>query len=141
MCVKLRGSGMTPGQIMAFMTGAGKASGIWGFSYGKQANVRGESLRTVWKEWKDNTGILLADSFWEKDKQFVRPDSKPFNIAVIYNDHSEFAVITTPAIGLVKKYHGRMPLIIRDDHADNFLFDSEDFEPIGEELIVLKEAV
>lgn len=141
MCIKLKGSGMTPGQVMAFMTKLGKATGFWGFNQGTQANARKESLTTVWKNLKNNTGILVTDSFWEKDTQFVRSDGKPFNIAVIYNDRSEFAVVTTPALGIVKNYHGRMPLIIGNDQTDKFLVEHECPLSIDDTIIILKKAV
>jgi putative SOS response-associated peptidase YedK len=121
MCVKLRGSGMTPGQIMAFMTKLGKASGIWGFENGSRFNARYESLNDIWNKIQMNRGILTVDSFWEKGKQFVRQDGKLFNIGVIYNPKMEFAVITNPANYIVKPYHDRMPLIISDDSTKKFL--------------------
>jgi putative SOS response-associated peptidase YedK len=112
MCVKLRGSKMTPGQIAAFLTKVGKVSGVWGFQDGRQYNARWESLFTIWKkmEW----GILEADCFWEKSKRIVRVDRQPFQLGVIYNPQMEFSVITVPAQGVVKPIHHRMPLCVAD---------------------------
>lgn len=116
---------MTPGQVMAFMTKLGKASGIWGFNNGSQYNARVESLDTTWKTLNHNRGILAVDSFWEKGKQFVRPDGKLFKIGVIYNPKAEFAVVTAPANEVVIPYHGRMPLILADNEVDYWLQTSE----------------
>ena len=121
MCVKLKGSKMTPGQVHAFLTRLGKASGTWGFQNGSRYNVRSESIPTIWRKISTNRGILSVDSFWEKDKQFVREDGKPFNIGILHNDNCEFAVITVPAEGIVKPYHHRMPLLIDDNLANDFL--------------------
>lgn len=121
MCVKLKGNKMTPGQIQAFLTRLGKASGVWGFRNGQQANVRMESLTTVWKGIQMNRGILSVESFWERDKEFVHKDGKLFQLAVIHNPEYEFAVMTVPALGIVRDFHHRMPACLVDDHAENFL--------------------
>jgi putative SOS response-associated peptidase YedK len=125
MCVKLKGSGMSPGQIMAFMTKLGKAGGIWGITNGAQPNARVESLKTSWKAIQHNRGILSVDSFWERGKEFVSNDKKNFNVCVIYNAYMEFAVITAPANAVVKQYHDRMPLILDDDQAAMWLNGEE----------------
>lgn len=125
MCVKLKGGKITPGEVLAFFTKLGKASGVWGFNNGSQYNVRLDSLPTVWKKWQYNRGVLSVDSFWEKDKQFVRDDNGLFKIGVLYNDNAEFAVITTDANQIVKPYHHRMPLILTDKGAEDFLDNKE----------------
>ena len=121
MCVKLKGNKMTPGQVHAFLTKLGKASGVWGFRDGQQANVRLESLTTVWRGIQMNRGILSVESFWEKDKEFVRKDGKLFKLAVIYNPQMEFSVMTVPGNELVKQFHHRMPGCLVDDRAEDFL--------------------
>jgi putative SOS response-associated peptidase YedK len=121
MCVKLKGNKMTPGQVQAFLTKLGKASGVWGFDNGRQANVRIESLDTVWRGIKMNRGILSVESFWEKDKEFVRSDGKLFMLGVIFDEQYDFAVITVPANELVKPVHHRMPACLVDDRAEDFI--------------------
>lgn len=121
MCIKLKGSGMTPGQIQAFMTKLGKASGIWGFNNGTQYNARLESLDTTWGKYKDNKGILTVDSFWERGKQFVRRDGKLLQIGIIYNDKPEFAVVTMNANDVVKPFHHRMPVVLTEDSARDWM--------------------
>lgn len=121
MCVKLKGSKMSPGQIHAFLTRLGKASGIWGFNDGSQYNVRSESIPTVWKKISTNRGVLSVDSFWEKDARFVRDDQSNLYIGVLYNNVPEFAVITAPAQGIVVPFHHRMPLLIEDKSVEDFL--------------------
>jgi putative SOS response-associated peptidase YedK len=121
MCVKLKGNKMTPGQVQAFLTKLGKASGVWGFGNGKQANVRMESLSTIWRKIQMNRGILSVESFWERDKEFVRKDGKLFQLAVIFNPEYEFAVMTVPALGIVRDFHHRMPGCLVDDQAENFI--------------------
>lgn len=68
MCVKLKGSKMTPGQVHAFLTKLGKAAGTWGFRNGAQYNVRSESMPTIWRKIEGNRGILSVDSFWKLEK-------------------------------------------------------------------------
>lgn len=121
MCVKLKGSKMSPGQVHAFLTRLGKASGTWGFRNGSQYNVRSESISTIWRKISTNRGILSVESFWEKDKQFIHKDGKLFNIGVLYNDQAEFSVITVPAQGIVQAHHHRMPLLVDDNAVADFL--------------------
>lgn len=121
MCVKLKGGKITPGEILAFFTKLGKASGVWGFNNGSQYNVRLDSLPTVWKKWQYNRGVLKVDTFWEKDAQFARKDGDLFRIGVLYNDNAEFAVITIDANQVVKPFHHRMPLILTEQGAEDFL--------------------
>lgn len=124
MCTKLRGMRVTPGDIIAFFIKSGKASGTWGFNNGSQYNVRLDSVPTIWKKIQYNRGILKADSFWEKDKQFVSTTGQLLNIAVLYNG-TEFAVVTTEANPIVKPFHHRMPLILTEHGAEEFL-DNKD---------------
>lgn len=121
MCVKLKGSKMSPGQVHAFLTRLGKASGTWGLRSGAHYNIRSESMNKVWREISMNRGILSVDSFWEKDKQFVHKDGLLLNIGILYNNESEFAVLTSSAEGIVKPYHHRMPLLVEADYIEDFL--------------------
>lgn len=125
MCVKLRGSKMTPGQISAFMTRKGNVRGVWGFGKGSQYNARMESMSTVWKRLEGNRGVLTVDSFWESGKEFVRKDGGDFMIGVLYNQDMEFAVITAPANDVVKPCHARMPLILDNSSVQDFLDGKE----------------
>lgn len=114
---------MSPGQIEAFLTKLGKASGTWGFENGSRYNVRVESLGTVWRNLQFQRGILTVDSFWEKEKQFAESNGQMLKIGVIYNDRAEFSVITRPADDVVSPYHHRMPLILDEHSCEEFLAD------------------
>jgi putative SOS response-associated peptidase YedK len=128
MCVKLKGSELTPGQVFAFLTMLGKASASWGFRNGKQYNVRMDSIPTVWKKYQYNRGVLSVDSFWEKEKQFVSQSGNLLKLAVLYNEDNEFAVITTDATPIVKPYHHRMPFLLTDKGAEDFLNNQDPIE-------------
>jgi putative SOS response-associated peptidase YedK len=121
MCVKLKGNKMSPGQIHAFMTKLGMASGTWGFNNGSQYNVRMESLGSVWRKLQFSRGVLIVDSFWEKDRQFVHCNGLMLKIGVLYNDRAEFSIITMDANEVVKPFHHRMPLVMTDESVQVFL--------------------
>lgn len=133
---------MSPGQIMAFMTKLGKASGIWGINDGARYNARVENLEETWKGIQQNRAILSVDSFWEKGKEFIHVDKKEFNVCVIYNAYAEFAVITAPANGLVKPYHDRMPFILDAHDAAKWLNGekSAKLEQLPESKMMLRAA-
>lgn len=136
MCGRVRAQRSKPGDIMAFWTKHGLASGLWGFGNGHQYNARLESLATIWKNYQ--FGILRADCFWEKDTKFVSCQDNSLNIGVIYKN-SEFAVITTQADEEVKKVHHRMPLLIPTNKIDSFLDGREDLILLPKVRIVPEE--
>lgn len=125
MCVKLKSSGLKPGQINMFLTSAGKGFGVWGFEKGKQYNARQESLPTIWNKPQYKRGIITVDSFWEKGKEFKHVGNKDIYLGIIYNPEAEFAVITCPANELVLPFHHRMPLILDYDNVLDFM-DNKD---------------
>lgn len=120
MCSQL-GAGFTPGKIMRFFTRTGGQSGTWGFQNGTRYNARLEGLASTWKSLNQNRGIIRVPSFWERDKEFVRNDSKELNIGVLHNGLGEFVVITTAATPVVRPFHQRMPLILDDEDVQKFL--------------------
>lgn len=126
MCSNLGSMKIKPTTKLGFIKRNGSSSGTWGFRNGHIYNVRCESLRSVWKDIRNNRGIIYMDSFWENGKQFVRKDGKPFIMAVIYNDQEEIAVITMPANTLVEEYHHRMPMIIEDSQLETWLNPESD---------------
>ena len=110
---------MTPGDIFGFRTSTGIRSGTWGLYNGGQANARYEKLDTLYREYE--RGIIFVDSFWESGKEFKRIDNKNFKIGIVFNPIVEFAVITCPSNEVVIPVHHRMPLILDDTHALEFL--------------------
>ena len=125
MCVKLKSSGMKPGQINMFTTSKGNGFGQWGFQNGKQYNVRLESLPTIWNKPEYKRSIISVDSFWEKNKQFEYVGKRDLHIGVIYNPEAEWAVITCPANEIVAPFHHRMPLVLDYDNVLDFM-DNKD---------------
>lgn len=121
MCVKLKSSGLKPGEIHMFLTSLGKGFGTWGFKGGQQYNVRLESIPNIWNDPKYKRGIITVDSFWESNKQFVHRDKKDIHIGILYNPEAEFSIITTEANELVRSYHGRMPLVLDFDNVLDFM--------------------
>jgi putative SOS response-associated peptidase YedK len=113
MCIKLKSSGdLEPGKIFPFHTNQGMGSGLWGLFKGTRYNARFESLSSTWRDIEGNRAIVEVDSFWEKEAQIAREDSKLLHLAIVYNDLAEFAVITRPANDIVSPYHHRMPLVL-----------------------------
>lgn len=110
-----------PNSVFAFKTANYTQYGLWGFNKGEVYNARSESLDTVWKGSQYKHGVLYIESFWEKGNQFKRKNRGLFAIAVIYNKKNEFAIVTAPANELVKVYHHRMPLLLRDDQVEEWL--------------------
>jgi putative SOS response-associated peptidase YedK len=136
MCSRL-GAGFTPGKIIPFHTLKGRGSGSWGFDNGTRYNARIEGLASTWRSLNRNRGIITVPSFWERDKEFIRNDGSPLNLGIIYNGSGEFAVITAPANEIVKPFHHRMPLILTDEGAEEFLKGSMDIHQLGADKLSL----
>lgn len=117
MCGRLGVSGRiaTPGTIMHFSIGKAKRMGIWGIKghQGFVHNARIESLEGYWRHIKDNRGILPVNSFIEPEGPvFSLKAHGVIGIAVIYDEHNNFAVVTQNSVGIVKSIHPRMPIVI-----------------------------
>lgn len=100
---------------MQFSATRGKRIGVWGIKGfpGFVHNARKESLEGYWRNIKDNRGILAVNSFIEPEGPIFSLKGHPvIGLAVIYDEHSNFAVVTEPSIGPVLKVHPRMPIIV-----------------------------
>jgi putative SOS response-associated peptidase YedK len=142
MCISLGKQQKTiPGTYQVIRTPKGTQLNLYGFSNGYQYNVRSDSMNTVWKKLRDNRGIFLIDSFWEKGKEFTRSDNKLWNVAVLFNLQDEFAIITTQANPVVKPFHQRMPLCLTDEGVDQFLRGEDMWDKVPPDLYHLNNPV
>lgn len=116
MCGRLNigGRSLRPGEYSLMIAREGHRKAKWGFNAGMQYNARLESLEPIWYPKKVHRGILEVNGFLEGNTQFWLKDKPEFDLAVIYNDKNEFAVITTESDPTVREVHNRMPLLIGD---------------------------
>jgi len=119
MCGRVRAQRSKPGDIMAFWTKVGKASGTWGVGMNQTYNARVESLWTYWRDYQ--RGYIQVDCFWEKDSKIVRVDGLDLKLGVVFNHSMEFAIITREAQGFLKAVHHRMPVILAEGSEQKFL--------------------
>ena len=104
-----------PGSYMTYTINEGKViAGIWGLlgiGDSIQTNIRIEMLRSVWKDYLPNRGILEINGFFGGDTYFKSVEN--LKVPVIFDDNYDFAIVTRSAKGLVGKSTNRQPLLIK----------------------------
>lgn len=113
-------------------------------SAGKHINARAESLTTNWtfrEAFQKRRCIVPVDGFYEwggsrKERQpfwFHRPDSGLIRLAGLYEWrqpepgqwHSTFTIVTTNANAIIGHIHDRMPVILSEEAASEWIFEGE----------------
>lgn len=144
MCGRLGVSGniVVPGTVMQFSAGKrGQRIGVWGIPGANTLihNARFESLSGYWARLKDNRGVLPVRTFIEPEGPiFGLKGHSVINLAVIYNEHNNFAVVTENSRGAVAGIHPRMPVIVTDN--DKWVTKGELSDPPEEQIIILGDA-
>ena len=141
MCVKLSSSGIRPGeQLLIAMRGGDTTFMTWGFNNGHTYNARFEGLATTWKKYNMNRGIIKMKSFWEGKKEFFHKDGKFFLMGALHSaNKEECAIITVNANIVIKPYHHRMPLILDEGNAEEFLQGSMTPKLLDESSYIIQE--
>ena len=128
MCNRLRISQrvITPGLEAQYRILEGIRNGTWGINMGMHDlifNARSENLHTSFWEpmTRDNRGILTVDSFFEKGYEFIKSDHSPMLLPVVFSMRNSFAVVTMESVGEPKKVHHRMPAIVDEQSAQEWL--------------------
>ena len=113
---------------------------IWGFPHfngkGVIINARCESVktkRTFRDSFLNNRCIIPAAGFyeWDKEKNKVRFERKNSNILYMagiwksYEDAKRFVILTTRANDSVRNVHDRMPLLLKENELENWIFEDE----------------
>lgn len=113
---------------------------IWGFSHfngkGVIINARCESVKTKMTfrdSFLHNRCIIPAAGFyeWDKEKNKVRFERKNSNILYMagiwksYEDAKRFVILTTRANDSVRNVHDRMPLLLKENELENWIFKDE----------------
>lgn len=93
----------------------------WGI--GQFYNARVENINAFWKNY---TRIYIElSSFYEGKALFQVQDVNLMKVAALSNNEG-CVILTRPAVGIVKHYHHRMPIILAD--ADLFIKAGVRFE-------------
>ncbi|MGE0228148.1 MAG: SOS response-associated peptidase [Dehalococcoidia bacterium] len=120
-----------------------------------QINARAETLgsrpafRNAWR--KSRRCVVPADGFYEwvgpnEARQpiwFHRPDNQIFFFAGLYESwqpspdawQRTFTIITTTANSLIAPVHDRMPVLIRDEDVDEWLFQGNGWDAVTSLLV------
>lgn len=106
---------VTPGMELQYRILTAIRNGTWGMTHGliKPYNARLEKLHSYWIMYANNRGAIVADSFEEKGYEFEASSGKLI-LPVIFNDKSEFAIITTESTLAIMPVHHRMPVILSE---------------------------
>jgi putative SOS response-associated peptidase YedK len=115
---------VTPGQTLSGIDKSGKViNSRWGFTGPSKSfvfNTRSENIESPWwKQFKVTRVSVPVSRFFEKDHSF-RGKNPVVWLAGITNGQY-LSIVTVPAIGVVAKYHHRMPLALADSTIDTWL--------------------
>lgn len=121
MCGRIRAVGrlVSPGSIMQFNSLTGSVIGKWGIGSSNIYNARFDKLPTTWRGTE--RGVLTIDGFYEKKVFFERGEGKKLDVAVIFNRQLDFAIVTTEASSQISAWHHRMPLVLPEQGAKDWL--------------------
>lgn len=113
---------------------------IWGFPHfngkGVIINARCESVKTKMTfrdSFSHNRCIIPATGFyeWDREKSKIRFEGKDSNILYMAGiwksceDAKRFVILTTKANESVRNVHDRMPLLLKVNELENWIFEDE----------------